>query len=121
MHPKGSTLVQQTAHRKAATTREGRQLFANTTMDAIIVAITPESVASAICDALMATLKDGTPDHRTRIEGAKLFLNYSVGLPVQRTETIDLTPKESPKDIMDRLLANPAARAVLRQILDERA
>lgn len=82
--------------------------------------VTPELVARAVLAGLNATYttKHGeVPDHRTRLEAAKLALNYAVGLPVQRTIVETHEVKESDSDVMTRILASPAARDALAAIL----
>ena len=85
--------------------------------------ITFEMIANAVKSALQAeyqTKHGPQPDHRTRLEAAKVFMNYTIGLPVERQPDPEpVRTPESSSAAMDRLMASPAARAALRRMLDE--
>lgn len=90
------------------------------TMDALSKRVTPDRIAQAIMEALEANYitKNGElPDHRTRIEAAKLYLNYSVGLPVQRVVTQTIGEREPDADVLARILGSAAAREGLAKLL----
>ncbi len=89
-------------------------------MDAMREEITPEKIVQAICQGLSAThqTKRGlAPDHRTRLESARVALAYLEGKPINRVEAAVVS---APPDAgaLVRLLASPAARARLQQLLD---
>lgn len=94
---------------------------------AFIVAVSecvkPERVAEAVGQLLTAkrVTKSGTefPDYRAMEAGIKLYLAYTIGLPVQRQEVVTVNvDADSETGMMDRLAKSPALRAALRKALD---
>lgn len=90
---------------------------------AINACITPKRVAESISGLLGATreLKSGAvlPDYRAQEAGVRLYLAYTIGLPVQRQEIITVAVDSDNNDgMMERLKSSPAARAALRKALD---
>ncbi len=82
------------------------------------------TIARAIAAALVAetVTKAGVKivDHRSRLEAARLALSYRIGLPVQRTETVNVNlDADSAAGIQDRLEKSPALREQLRRTLAE--
>lgn len=79
-------------------------------------------VITAIKNMLTANMrtKDGrtVPDYRAREAGAKLYMSYVVGMPVQRVVST-APPRESDTDTLARMLSSPAAREALRRVLAE--
>lgn len=79
-------------------------------------------------DVIIATLKDmltantvtkagkKAPDWRAREAGVKMYLAYMVGMPVQRSVTIE-RKEESEGETMTRLLESPAAREALKRAM----
>lgn len=57
-------------------------------------------------------------DHARRESGARLFIAYMVGMPIQRVVEVHQKP-ESDAEVMDRLLSSPTAREEFRKLLDE--
>ncbi len=85
--------------------------------------VTEERLATAISEALVATQKhrDGTiePDHKVRLEAAKIGLAYSHGRPVERQEVISVNlDADSSLGLAERLANSPALRKSLRDILN---
>lgn len=119
MHHIGTNLVLRTESARQRKERHGAE-----TLSAIARVVTPEQIARALAEALSATIKTKTgeiPDYRTRLEAARIFLNYTVGLPVQRVETSDVTAGGSSAEVLERLLTNPAACQTLERVLAERS
>lgn len=94
---------------------------------AFIVAVSecvkPERVAAAVGQLLTAkrVTKSGAefPDYRAMEAGIKLYLAYTIGLPVQRQEVVTVNvDADSETGMMDRLAKSPALRAALRKALD---
>lgn len=86
--------------------------------------LAPALIARAIAGALTAdaVTKSGAriPDHRTRLAAAELALNYLVGRPAQRTETLNINVDAQPGiDLVERLRSSPALREQLRKHLTE--
>ncbi len=86
----------------------------------LVKEVSPDSVIQTIKAMLEATTisKDGRelPDWRAREAGAKLFMNYTVGMPIQRVVTQE-RKSEDDGATMERLLASPAAKEALRKAL----
>ena len=112
MHPTGTTLLRKMSP---------KDVFALEMISQLTAKITPEKIAAAVEGAMGAVLltKEGpVPDYRTRMEAVKVALNYTVGMPVQRTEIKTQEIREE-KEVLNALLASPAARDALRRRLDE--
>ena len=83
--------------------------------------------ASLIADAILELInakrmtKHGLEtDVRAKEAGLKLALAYKVGLPIQRTEAINVNlDADSAVGMKERLAHSPALRAIFRKILDE--
>ena len=118
MHHIGTNLVLRTESARQRKERHGAE-----TLSAIARVVTPEQIARALAEALSATIKTKTgeiPDYRTRLEAAKVFMNYTIGLPVERQpEPEPVRTPESSSASLNRIMASPAARAALRRMLDE--
>jgi hypothetical protein len=83
--------------------------------------VTPDDIGRVIHHLITATrpCKSGElPDARAMEAGAKLWLAYRAGLPVQRTETVNvnLDAEESDK-LEERLAKSPALRRSLARML----
>ena len=82
--------------------------------------VTTEKVVETIKAMLEATTvgRDGSemPDWRAREAGAKLFMSYVIGLPLQRIVTQE-RKTEDDGATMERLLSSPAAREALKRAL----
>ena len=90
---------------------------------AVSECVTPERVAESVKELLGATraTKSGAvfPDYRAIEAGIKLYLAYTIGLPVQRQEVVTVNvDADSEAGMMDRLAKSPALRASFRKILD---
>lgn len=112
MHPKGTTL---------ALKMDARESPGQRTIELLAKHVTPEAIAQAVASALQAetVTREGTvPDFRTRLEASKIYLNYLVGLPVQRQEIVHQAVRND-QESMDRLLASPAAVAALEKMVVE--
>jgi hypothetical protein len=83
-------------------------------LDEITKRITPRMIAVGIEQLLNAKLSNGQPDVRAIESGIKLYLNYTVGLPVQRQEIIT---KKLTGPTMDQLLSTQAGIDTLRRLL----
>lgn len=85
--------------------------------------VTPDKVGKVIARMLDAKrrLKDNTEldDTRTQEAGLKLYLAYMVGMPVQRTEAVNINvDADSAVGMEERLRHSPALRAMFRKMLD---
>lgn len=89
----------------------------------LAAAIPAATIIDGINKLLEATFvtKSGKkhPDFRAREAGLKLWLNYLVGLPIQRQIIATAASPESRTAAWDRLLQSPAARAEIRRMLDD--
>lgn len=86
---------------------------------AIIAAITalvsPQDIAEGIRKLLDAKLSNGQGDVRAIESGIKLYLNYTVGLPVQRVE--ETQTRVNVNVDPEKLLSNPASlEAIARKL-----
>jgi len=86
--------------------------------------IPPMDAVKVISGMMTATRWVGTgknvmevPDWRTREAGARVYLAYTEGLPIQRTETITKVV-ESEDQTMARAEKSPATRRHMRRELD---
>lgn len=84
--------------------------------------VAPEQVLHTLRQALAAdtVARDGSrqPDHRARLDAAKLLLSYTVGLPIQRTESIAVNlDADSALGLKERLRNSPALRESMRKML----
>ena len=85
--------------------------------------VAPAQVLNTLRQALVAdqVARDGSrqPDHRARLDAAKLWLAYAVGLPVQRSESVSVNlDADSAVGIEERLRHSPALRRMLREMLE---
>ena len=92
----------------------------------IAQAVTGEQIASVLRQSLAAdtVARDGTrqPDHRARLDAAKLLLAYGIGLPIQRTESVTVAiDAETGAGLHERLAHSPALRSALQAALDRSA
>lgn len=90
---------------------------------AVSECVAPERVAEAVGQLLTAKrlTKAGAeyPDYRAMEAGIKLYLAYTIGLPVQRQEVVTVNvDADTEAGMMDRLAKSPALRAALRKALD---
>jgi len=90
---------------------------------AVSECVTPERVAESVNQLLGAkrVTKTGAefPDYRAIEAGIKLYLAYTIGLPVQRQEVVTVNvDADTEAGMMDRLAKSPALRASFRKILD---
>ena len=90
---------------------------------AVSECVTPQRVAESVNELLSAKritkLGQEFPDYRAMEAGIKLYLAYTIGLPVQRQEVITVNVDAETEDGMaDRLSKSPALRAALRKALD---
>ena len=86
--------------------------------------VDPDKVGQVIGKMMEATrtLKDGRelPDTRTQEAGVKLYLAYMVGMPVQRSETVNVNvDADSAIGMEERLRHSPTLRAMFRKMLDK--
>lgn len=84
--------------------------------------ITPEMISRALTEAMQESYtytKEGgqQPDHKTRMEAARLILSYTEGTPIQRVET-KTQVVETDDQALGRMLASPAARARLKAMIE---
>lgn len=81
----------------------------------------PEVIVEHIAELLKAEVvtKGGQvrPDTRTRESALKLLMNYTIGLPTQRTENITLNVTPSNEDIQAQIDSSPALRAQLAEMI----
>jgi hypothetical protein len=84
-------------------------------------AFPPEEIIEKIKELMNAEVvtKGGQvrPDTRTQESAVKLLLNYTVGLPIQRSENITVNVTESNEDIQAQIDHSPALRAELARMI----
>ncbi|MBC8001081.1 MAG: hypothetical protein H7X97_00720 [Opitutaceae bacterium] len=85
--------------------------------------VDPDKVGMVISKMLDATrsLKDGRelPDTRTQEAGVKLYLAYMVGMPVQRTEAVNVNlDADSSVDIEARMENSPALLDQMEKLIE---
>jgi hypothetical protein len=90
----------------------------------LALAVTGEQVAAVLRSALSADTvqRDGSrgPDHKVRIEAARLLLAYTLGTPIQRSENVTVNlDADSMTGLRERLKASPAMRETLAGLLAE--
>ena len=82
-----------------------------------------EVISEKIDELLNATreLKDGTilTDTRSLEAGLKLLLAYTVGKPVERTETLTVNVETTPEQLSAQIESSPALKARLKKLLGE--
>lgn len=84
--------------------------------------VTPDDIAKVIHSLINATrpCKGGElPDARAMEAGAKLWLAYRAGLPVQRQEVVTVSVDADSSGMRERLSKSPALRKALREMLEE--
>ena len=85
--------------------------------------VSPDDIGRTIARLLGATrmLKNGVtelPDSRAQEAGVKLWLAYSIGLPVQRSEVVNVNlGVEESDQLEERLAKSPALRRALARML----
>lgn len=89
---------------------------------AIAKVISPQRIAEAINEMLSAKreLKNGTilPDTRAQEAGVKFYLQYMIGLPVQRVEQVNVNiDADAEAGLTDRLAKSPALRQSLKRAI----
>ncbi len=80
----------------------------------------PALIAEKIQGMLNATYESGgkvKTDWRAVEAGVKLWMSYQIGMPVQR-QVILQQKSESGEETLERLLASPASRKMLGQLLE---
>ena len=92
-------------------------------LDAIHRHVDPDKVGRVINRMLDAkrTLKNGDvlDDTRAQDSAAKLYISYTVGTPVQRTESVSVAlDADAAVGLEERLRHSPALRAMFRKMLD---
>ena len=80
----------------------------------------PDLIAGKIEELLHATHKtrggNDIPDNRAREAAVKLLISYLVGLPVQRTENVNINI-DSMEDLQSRMKGSPAVQAALNGLI----
>ena len=96
----------------------------------LVRVLTDEIPSKRIADVLNAGLaavtvnRDGStsPDHRCRVECAKLLLLYRLGKPLERQEHVHFNvDADGTLDLQARVDRSPALRAALQHALDRAA
>lgn len=82
----------------------------------------PDQIARVLREAMSATTvsRSGAvePDHRTRLQACDLAIKMTVGLPVQRSEAVNVNlDADSAVSMQERLAHSPALRAMFRKML----
>jgi hypothetical protein len=84
-------------------------------------AFPPEVIIEKIDELMNAEVvtKGGQirPDTRTRESAVKLLLNYTVGLPIARSENITVNVTPSDEDIQSKIDFSPALREQLAKMI----
>ncbi len=92
-------------------------------LERLAAEVPADTILDGIRKLLAATFvtKSGKehPDYRAREAGLKLWLNYLVGLPVQRQVIANVPPPKSREESWHEIERSPAARAALRRVLDD--
>ena len=91
---------------------------------AIAKVISPQRIAEAINEMLHAKreLKNGTilPDTRAQEAGVKFYLQYMIGLPVQRVEQVTVNvDADAEAGLSERLTKSPALRLSLKRAIEK--
>ena len=80
----------------------------------------PDLIAGKIEELLHATHKtrggNDIPDNRAREAAVKLLISYLVGLPIQRTENVNINI-DSMEDLQSRMKSSPAVQAALNGLI----
>jgi hypothetical protein len=97
----------------------GREVIA-----AVARHVRPEKIGQVLERLMDAKryLRDGTEldDTRAQEAGAKLYLAYMIGTPIQRVETVNVNlDADSAVGLEERLRHSPAMRAMMRKMLDK--
>lgn len=84
--------------------------------------IDPDMVAEILTNAMNSRTydrlgRDVGPDYKTALRAVEIYINQTVGLPVQRIESVTTKAGGSDADVLEKILANPAARGALGKIL----
>lgn len=83
----------------------------------------PELICDKLEELLEATItaKDGSskPDNRARESACKILLAYSVGLPVQRSEHVEVRLDATAGEVQEQLRQSPALRSQLQRMLGQ--
>ena len=94
-------------------------------MERLLVEIPEAKIVSGIKDMLNASYvtKSGKehPDYRAREAGVRLYLAYTVGLPLQRQVVSSVTPPQSGEETMARTSDNVAGQLMSRLSSDHRS
>ena len=73
---------------------------------------------TAVWDAERKKFVD-RPDYKTRLSACELFMAYGVGLPLQRSENLNINAQaQPPESTEDQLSKSPGARQAMRRILE---
>lgn len=94
-------------------------------LEELQASISPVDVAEKLAEIMNATLTDRLgnnlgPDYRLQLEAIKLYFAYTVGTPVPRLEAAPPAAGASDVEVLQKLLANPAACDALEKILRDR-
>jgi len=76
-----------------------------------------EKAVHALMEGLQAMTKDGSPDHRIRIQAGAEILAYTDGKPIERKEVVNVNV-DSMSELQARASASPALRRSLRKLLE---
>lgn len=90
------------------------QNLADKVLQQIVAAI---EATTAVWDAGSKSFVD-RPDFKTRLAACELYLAHTVGLPVQRSENLNLNAQTSTEQ-NDACLSSSAAREAMRRMLDK--
>ena len=93
-------------------------------IEAIAADAPPDRIARTLSDALSADLvnRDGSrgPDFRIRVQAAQILLDYSVGKPTQRVESVQVNlDADSSIGLAERLANSPALLKSLKEIISK--
>jgi len=86
------------------------------TIAEMVNSIPLDRITRTIAEMLDACTPQGNPDWRARTDGAKLWLSYVIGLPVQRQEIV--THKITTAPALRSLMSDPAVRERIQAELD---
>ena len=116
------SLASTPAKEKPGRTLAEREEFAMRAIMRLQDEIPFEEIAAKIRELINATrpTKNGDiPDTRSIECGIKLYMSYTIGLPVQRQEIITKQIDETEDELADRLRKSPALHAQVQKILDQ--
>jgi hypothetical protein len=114
--------IAESRDRRAALPKGERGLAAGEVNRELVVALAEKYPAEKLLewfDELRVACYKGQPDYRTRLAAFKLMLEYLIGKPVERSESVTINlDADATLGIEERLAKSPALREQLRKSLE---